>query len=63
MRRPELLSPAGDYDRLRLAVNFGADAVYVGGSMFGMRTNPKNFDADALKSAVEFVHSNNKLKI
>ncbi len=60
MRRPELLSPAGDYDRLRLAVNFGADAVYVGGSMFGMRTNPKNFDADALKSAVEFVHSNNK---
>lgn len=56
----ELLSPAGDTDRLKLAIKFGADAVYVGGEQFGMRTNPSNFNADELKSAVEFVHSNNK---
>ena len=60
MRNPELLSPAGDFERLRLAVKFGADAVYVGGVMFGMRTNPSNFDADELKNAVDFVHENGK---
>lgn len=47
-------------ERLRLAVKFGADAVYVGGTMFGMRTNPSNFDADQLKQAVTLVHDNNK---
>ena len=56
----ELLSPSGDMERLKLAVKFGADAVYVGGEMFGMRTNPSNFNADQLKQAVELVHNNNK---
>ena len=37
MKRVELLSPAGDMERLELAVKFGADAVYVGGTQFGMR--------------------------
>lgn len=60
MRNIELLSPSGDMERLKLAVKFGADAVYVGGTMFGMRTNPSNFDADQLKEAVNFVHKNNK---
>ena len=60
MRNIELLSPSGDMERLKLAVKFGADAIYVGGTMFGMRTNPSNFDADQLKEAVEFVHKNNK---
>ena len=46
--------------RLRLAVKFGADAVYLGGEMFGMRSNPSNFNADELKEAVELVHSNGK---
>ena len=44
MKRVELLSPAGDMERLELAVKFGADAVYVGGTQFGMRSNPSNFD-------------------
>ena len=39
MKRVELLSPAGDMERLELAVKFGADAVYVGGTQFGMRSN------------------------
>lgn len=56
----ELLSPAGDMERLKLAVKFGADAVYVGGEQFGMRTNPSNFKADELKEAVNLVHQNNK---
>ena len=56
----ELLSPAGDMERLKLALKFGADAVYLGGEMFGMRTNPSNFDYEGLKKAVELVHSYNK---
>jgi putative protease len=56
----ELLSPSGDMERLKLAVKFGADAIYVGGEQFGMRTNPSNFNADELKAAVELVHQNNK---
>ena len=57
---PELLSPAGDGLRLRYAVDFGADAVYVGGTSFGMRSNPANFDSFQLKEAVDFVHSRGK---
>ena len=53
----ELLSPAGDFERFKLALKFGADAVYLAGEMFGMRTNPSNFSADELKTAVELAHS------
>lgn len=60
MKNIELLSPAGDFERLKLALTFGADAVYLGGTQFGMRTNPSNFDADELKRAVELVHSYGK---
>jgi putative protease len=56
----ELLSPAGDFERFKLALKFGADAVYLGGEMFGMRTNPSNFDYDALKEAVSLAHSMGK---
>jgi len=55
-----LLSPSGDFERLKLALKFGADAVYLGGEQFGMRTNPSNFNADELKKAVELVHSYGK---
>lgn len=60
MRNIELLSPCGDFERLKLALKFGADAVYLAGEMFGMRTNPSNFNADELKSAVELAHSMGK---
>ncbi len=56
----ELLSPAGDFERLKLALKFGADAVYLGGEMFGMRTNPSNFSYEKLKEAVELAHSMGK---
>lgn len=41
--RPEVLAPAGDAERLKAAVYYGADAVYMGGTRFGMRAAPKNF--------------------
>lgn len=52
----ELLSPAGDYECLEAAVDYGCDAVYLGGTSFGMRANPKNFDIEALSSAVKYAH-------
>lgn len=54
---PELLCPAGDLERLKTAVQFGADAVYLAGQEFGMRTAASNFDADALKQGIEYAHS------
>lgn len=53
----ELLCPAGDLIRLKTAVNFGADAVYIAGEEFGMRTASANFNREDLKSGVEYAHS------
>ena len=58
IKKPELLAPAGDFERLKAAVYYGADAVYMGGTRFGMRAAPPNFDDDTLSKAVEFAHSN-----
>lgn len=54
--RPELLCPAGDWERLTAAVAYGADAVYLGGTEFGMRSAPENFSEEALPEAVAFCH-------
>lgn len=56
----EILSPAGDMERLNAALDFGADAVYLGGTMFGMRAASANFDAETLKKACESAHSREK---
>ena len=53
----ELLSPAGDRERLEFAFLYGADAVYLGGTKFGLRANATNFTEEELKSAVEYAHS------
>ena len=53
----ELLAPAGDMERLRMAVLYGADAVYLAGTSFGMRSFAGNFTAEELPKAVEFAHS------
>ncbi len=53
---PELLCPAGDLERLKAAVDFGADAVYLAGTEFGMRTAAKNFDNDNLMLGVKYAH-------
>ena len=41
--KPELLAPAGDLERLKIAILYGADAVYLGGPIFGLRANANNF--------------------
>ncbi len=55
--KPELLCPAGEYESLKYALMFGADAVYIAGKQFGMRTSSKNFDEETMKKAVEETHS------
>ena len=54
---PEVLAPVGDYERLTYAVNYGADAVYLGGTAFGMRAASAKFDFDTMKKAVEYAHA------
>lgn len=57
MLKPEILSPVGDQERLEAAIRYGADAVYLGGTSFGMRAACPNFDPGGLKSAVEYAHA------
>ena len=56
MRKLELLSPAGDMERLKMAVLYGADAVYLAGTAFGMRAFAGNFTPEELPQAVKFAH-------
>ena len=56
-KRPELLAPAGDMERLKMAVLYGADAVYLAGTDFGMRAFAGNFAPDELRAAVEYAHA------
>ena len=55
-RTPELLAPAGDMERLHMAVLYGADAVYLAGESFGMRSFAGNFSPEELPRAVRFAH-------
>ena len=56
MRKLELLSPAGDMERLKMSVLYGADAVYLAGTAFGMRAFAGNFTPEELPQAVKFAH-------
>lgn len=56
MRKPELLAPAGDMEKLKMAVLYGADAVYLAGTSFGMRSFAGNFAPEELPQAVAFAH-------
>ena len=57
---PELLSPAGNFEKLKAAVLYGADAVYLAGNMFGMRSAADNFTDAELYSATEYAHARGK---
>lgn len=57
MNHIELLAPAGDLLRLKTAVKFGADAVYIGGKRFSLRSRASNFDLETIAEAVEFAHA------
>jgi len=57
---PELLSPAGNFEKLRAAILYGADAVYLAGTRFGMRSAADNFSDEELYAAAEYVHARGK---
>ncbi len=56
-KKPELMIPASSLEVLKIAVVFGADAVYIGGEAFGLRAKAKNFTMDEMKEGIEFAHA------
>ena len=56
MKRIELLSPAGDLERLKVTLLYGADAVYIGGQSYSLRANANNFTIDEIREGCEFAH-------
>ncbi|MCL2573021.1 MAG: U32 family peptidase [Defluviitaleaceae bacterium] len=57
MQKVELLAPAGDFERLQVAVAFGADAVYMGGTALGLRAAARNFNNEQMKIAIKYAHA------
>ena len=60
IKRPELLSPAGNFEKLRSALLYGADAIYCAGQSFGMRSAADNFTVEELYEAVKYTHERGK---
>lgn len=56
LKRPELLVPASSLEVLKIAVIFGADAVYIGGEAFGLRAKAKNFSHEDMFQGIAFAH-------
>ena len=57
MKKIELLSPAGDLERLKVTLLYGADAVYIGGEKYGLRANATNFTLEQIKEGCQFAHN------
>ncbi|MCY6372325.1 peptidase U32 family protein [Clostridium ganghwense] len=60
MSRPEILAPAGNLEKLKTAIDFGADAVYLGGSKLNLRALADNFDNEKLKEGLKYAHDRNR---
>ncbi len=60
MKKPELLAPAGNLDKLKIAIIYGADAVYIGGEEFSLRVAADNFSMEEIREGVEFAHKRGK---
>lgn len=60
MEKIELLAPAGDLDKLKMAIRYGADAVYLGGDSFGLRKASKNFSIEEIEEGIKFAHERGK---
>ncbi|MCU7557183.1 U32 family peptidase [Macrococcus capreoli] len=56
LKKPELLAPAGNLEKLKIAVHYGADAVFLGGQEYGLRSNADNFTIEEIKEGVEFAN-------
>jgi putative protease len=59
-KKPELLIPASNLEVLKTAIIYGADAVYIGGEMYGLRAKAKNFSSDDMRDGIDFAHSHGK---
>ena len=60
MEKIELLAPAGDLEKLKMAINYGADAVYLGGESFGLRKASKNFSIEQIEEGIRYAHERGK---
>lgn len=60
MEKIELLAPAGDLEKLKMAITYGADAVYLGGDSFGLRKASKNFSIEEIEEGIKFAHERGK---
>ncbi|WZL71472.1 U32 family peptidase [Clostridiaceae bacterium 35-E11] len=60
MNKVELLAPAGDLEKLKMAIVYGADAVYIGGQVFGLRASARNFSIEEMAEGIEFAHKRGK---
>lgn len=60
MKRPEILAPASSLEVLKTAIQYGADAVYIGGEAYGLRAKAKNFSMEDMKEGIEFAHERGK---
>ena len=58
--KPEVLAPANSLEVLKTAVEYGADAVYIGGEMYGLRAKAKNFSAEDMKKGIAYAHERGK---
>ncbi|HEL2360511.1 TPA: U32 family peptidase [Streptococcus suis] len=56
LKRPEVLSPAGTLEKLKVAIDYGADAVFVGGQAYGLRSRAGNFTMDEIREGIEYAH-------
>ena len=56
MNKIELLAPAGDLEKLKIAIDYGADAVYLAGELFGLRAGAKNFSIEEMEEGVAYAH-------
>lgn len=59
LKRPEVLSPAGTLEKLKVAIDYGADAVFVGGQAYGLRSRAGNFSMEELKEGIDYAHAQN----
>ncbi|MDD2414006.1 MAG: U32 family peptidase [Eubacteriaceae bacterium] len=60
MKKPELLAPAGNFEKMKYAVHYGADAVYCAGKKFGLRARADNFSPEELEEAAQWIHRQKK---
>ena len=58
--KPEVLSPAGNLEKLRFAIDFGADAVYLGGKLFNLRAKANNFTIEEMAEGIDYAHKRSR---